>query len=296
MQSLERIRRSISAAEDLGSVAKMMKALAAANIRQFEAAVVSLAEYSRTVELGLQLLLKEQPERLARGPAGETTRLGVVIFGSDQGMCGRFNRQIADHAARTIESLGVANGNRTILIVGTRIVGLLETAGVSVDEQVSPATSLAGIAPLVQELLGHIEEWRIGGGLDRVVLFYNEVVEGSAYRPHTHQLFPVDLEWLGELQRRDWPSHKLPMHTMGWESLFASLVREHLYISLFRASAESLAGENASRLASMQAAERNIEDRLDELNMQFRLRRQHSITEELLEIIAGFEALSAGPG
>jgi F-type H+-transporting ATPase subunit gamma len=65
---------------------------------------------------------------------------------------------------------------------------------------------------------------------------------------------------------------------------------------LFRASAESLASENASRLAAMQSAERNIEDRLDDLNRQYRHERQTSITEELLDIAAGFEALGGGEG
>jgi F-type H+-transporting ATPase subunit gamma len=69
------------------------------------------------------------------------------------------------------------------------------------------------------------------------------------------------------------------------------LIREYLFVSLFRAFAESLASENASRLASMQVAERNIEDRLKELSSQFRQSRQSSITSELLDIVAAFEAL-----
>jgi len=63
------------------------------------------------------------------------------------------------------------------------------------------------------------------------------------------------------------------------------------FISLFRAFAESLASENASRLASMQGAERNIQEQLSELTMQYHQQRQMSITEELLDIVSGFEAL-----
>jgi F-type H+-transporting ATPase subunit gamma len=72
----------------------------------------------------------------------------------------------------------------------------------------------------------------------------------------------------------------------------ASLLRQRLFVALYQAFAESMASENASRLASMQAAERNIEERLEELQALFRYRRQHGITEELLDIVAGFEALS----
>jgi F-type H+-transporting ATPase subunit gamma len=73
--------------------------------------------------------------------------------------------------------------------------------------------------------------------------------------------------------------------------LFQGLIREYLFVSLFRAFAESLASENASRLASMQVAERNIEDRLHALTVESRQLRQSAITDELLDIIASFEAL-----
>jgi F-type H+-transporting ATPase subunit gamma len=62
-------------------------------------------------------------------------------------------------------------------------------------------------------------------------------------------------------------------------------------MALFRAHAESLASENASRLASMQAAENNIEEKIDDLAARYRRRRQSAITEELLDVVSGFEAL-----
>ncbi len=75
--------------------------------------------------------------------------------------------------------------------------------------------------------------------------------------------------------------------------LFSALIRQYVFVSLYRACVESMASENASRLTSMQAAEKNIEDRLEELNAQYRHERQSSITSELLDIISGFEALQA---
>ena len=80
---------------------------------------------------------------------------------------------------------------------------------------------------------------------------------------------------------------------MNWDRLFSLLIREYLFVSLYRAFAESLASENASRLASMQVAERNIENRLDELNAQYHQQRQNGIDAELFDLVAGFEALSS---
>ena len=77
----------------------------------------------------------------------------------------------------------------------------------------------------------------------------------------------------------------------GTETLRA-LIREYLFVSLFRASAESLASENASRLSAMQRADKNIDELLDELNGDFRRVRQNGIDEELFDVVAGFEALT----
>ncbi len=298
MQSLEGIRRRIDTAEELRSVVKTMKGVAAANIRQFEAAVAALEEYARTVSLGLQALLSAEPGRLL--PAGvsepaEESPLGAVLFGSDQGMCGRFNQQVAEHAIRALESDEAGPEGRTVLVIGNRVVVLLEASGIEVHERVSPATSLAGIPDLVRELLLRIRGWQASGRARRVALYYNEATGGASYRPTTFSLVPVDLAWLRSLRGEAWPSRRLPMYTLPWERLFASLVRELLHMGLYRAAAESMASENASRLQSMQAAERNIEDKLGELEQQFRLRRQHQITEELLDIVSGFEALTSEP-
>ena len=69
------------------------------------------------------------------------------------------------------------------------------------------------------------------------------------------------------------------------------LIREYLFVSLFRACAESLASENASRLAAMQRADKNIDELLEDLNGRFHRLRQSTIDEELFDVISGFEAL-----
>ena len=81
---------------------------------------------------------------------------------------------------------------------------------------------------------------------------------------------------------------------MSEERLASALFRQYFFVSLYRACAESLASENASRLASMQIAEKNIAERLGELQAEFNHQRQSGITEELLDIVSGFEALTQG--
>ena len=78
---------------------------------------------------------------------------------------------------------------------------------------------------------------------------------------------------------------------MDREALFSALLRQHLFVTIYRALARSLASEHAMRLASMQSAETNIRDHLEEMNGTYRRMRQDSITLELLDATAGYEAM-----
>jgi F-type H+-transporting ATPase subunit gamma len=128
-----------------------------------------------------------------------------------------------------------------------------------------------------------------------VLLFYNETTSGTAFAPTVQQLLPLDRRWLAQLEEQTWPTRMIPIFRLDWAPLFAALVREYLFVSLYRAFAESLASEHSSRLAAMQVAQDNAEERLDDLQRRFHQRRQSAITEELLDIAAGAEALSLSP-
>ena len=290
MQTTEDLKRRIRSAEDLLGVVKTMKALAATSIRQYQRAVESLAEYYRTVELGLQIVLRKSRETPA--PTGaKAAWLGAIVFGTDQGLCGQFNHLIAGHALDEMRKTGVPAENRIIIAVGLRVADLLEDSGQKVFEVLSPPGSTAGITPMVQDITVLLEDWRFKRQIGQMHLFYHEYLSGASYRPMSLRILPVEETWLTDLKRRKWESRTLPVFTMEWENLFRALIGEYLFVCIYRAFANSLASENASRLAAMQSAEKNIEERREELFMQFHRQRQMTITEELLDIVSGFEAL-----
>jgi F-type H+-transporting ATPase subunit gamma len=104
MTTEESLKRKIDTCQDLQSVVKTMKALAAVSIRQYEKAVEALADYNRTVEMGLQILLRNRQEKRSdRSP--EKENLGIIIFGSDQGMCGQFNDQIVSYFLENLANI-----------------------------------------------------------------------------------------------------------------------------------------------------------------------------------------------
>lgn len=294
METIEDLKRRIESTEDLQSVVKTMKAMAAVKIRQFEKAVEALSDYNKTVEMGLQIILRGRPGIMVGARGGAKNRLGAVVFGSDQGMCGQLNDQVVSHAVLHMDrSSEIPRENRHVLAVGRRVSGRLEDSGQPVEDLMPVPSSVDGILSRVHELLGRIETWNRERGLDRVFLYYCRPLSGARFEPHTVDLLPLDNAWLDEMRDKPWPNRMLPLFTMDWDTLFSALIRQYLLVSLFRAFAESLASENASRLASMQGAEKNIREQLGALTALFQKRRQMSITEELLDIISGFEALGA---
>jgi F-type H+-transporting ATPase subunit gamma len=281
----------MKSAADLLAVVKTMKVLAAVNIRQYQKAVESLAEYNRTIELGLHVAIKDRILPDDASSALPPARCAAVILGSDQGLCGPLNRQITAHALSHMESLGIAPGNRTVLAVGARVLDCCEAEAQPVAEHRAPPASEAGITPMVQEIILLFDDWHQRLGLDHFFLYYCRTPPGATYVPHGVQILPVDRKWLDEIVRREWRSRSLPVYTMDGERLFSSLIREYLFADVYRAFAESLASENASRLAAMRRAQANIEDCLEELRRNYYRSRQMVITEELLDIVSGFEAL-----
>lgn len=286
MSTIESMRRRIATAEDLYSVVRVMKALSAASVRQYEAAVESLARYAGTIEAGLQVVLRDHPGAIAATEA-ESPRWGVIVFGSDQGMCGSFNERMAGHALERLAALPGGPGAATVLTVGARVVGRLQDGGCRVRATFRTPSAVAGITQAVNAMLLEVEELRFREGVDRFLMVHH-LPDGG---PADTQLLPLDRAWLEGLASRPWDSRTLPMFTMDWRALFSSLVRQHLFVSLYRAFAGSLASENASRLASMQAAERNIEEHLAKLGLDYHQGRQQAIQAELLDIVAGFESL-----
>lgn len=282
--------------EDLRVIVKAMKALAAVRIRQFSQAAGAVRGYQGTVEAGLQAALRNRQREQAyvRANGADGRWLVSVVVGSDQGLVGQFNARVVRHAREAVERLAPQPEVEMTAAVGARAAGALEAGGVPAGAKFSVPGSIVGIADTVRDILVTLESWRREHGVDRVLLFYNEATSGASYEPRTEGLLPIDEDWLRNLARKPWQSRAIPFARLAWPPLFGALVREHLFAAVFRAVAASLAAENASRLAAMEAAERRIEERLDLLRQRLHRERQQAITEELLDLVAGFEALESG--
>ncbi len=315
MRTLETLQTQIHSIEELRAVVRTMKALSMVHIRQYEQARASLTDYTHTLELGLQALLHHRHFSEIQTSLPLTTAdhhhglVGVIVFGSDHGLCGSFNEQIATDALEQLHHRQISRDRRLVATVGARLLPHLETAHQPIQTTFFLPSSPAGSLPLIQTLLLTIEQWcfrqhpdpltSTSGemtelshpSVEQILLFYNHHLSTTTYQPVSLQLLPLDRAWLQHLEQRPWNSAAQPSLSLNWQPLFSRLIRQYLFIALYRATVESLASENVARLAAMQAAEKNIEERLTDLNAEYRQQRQNAITGELLDIVSGFEAL-----
>ena len=286
------LRRKISSAGELQSVVRTMKALAASSIGQYEKSVSALGDYNRTVEMGLGLCFRKSalvaPIAAAKGRTGDES-VGAVVFGSDQGLVGQFNDVVADYAIKTLSTLP---GKPRVWAVGERVHARLTDAGLSPMGLFTVPSSVQAITPLVGQIQIESEAHRAKGEYAQLLVFHNRPQSGALYEPVSQRLLPLDAPWAQGLAKIPWPTKTLPEVAGVGTTTLRALIREYLFISLFRACAESLASENASRLAAMQRADKNIDDLLETLHGTFHRLRQNGIDEELFDVVSGFEALT----
>ncbi len=294
------LNRKISSAADLQAVVRTMKAMAASNINQYERAVNASDGYFRTLQLGLAACLQKNKAFESQDSAipvipttqpyakAENSRIGAVVFGSDQGLVGQFNDVMIEFVTHTLNELA---GRKVIWGVGERIQSGLANCHFEEGERFALPGSIGAITPLVGRILMDIEAQREKFEITEVYLFHNQPQSKSAYAPACQRLLPLDEQWQQELCSIRWPTSNLPEIINNRQTTLLAFINEYILLSLFRACTESLASENASRLLAMQRAEKNIEELLENFNQTYHRIRQSNIDEELSDIISGFGAL-----
>lgn len=289
MATIETLTRKLKVGEELHSVVGTMKGLAAVAIHDYERAMEALREYTNTVERGLQILFFRRPESVPVG-APDRGRVALIVIGTDQGLCGPINQEIARTARDWAGEHGVDPDQRLVVALGLRAARELELMGMAPAEQVVLPGSVDAISRAVDDLILRIDGWRSTGDVDRVLVFFQHPLQRTQRTPRMFQVLPADVNRLRGIAERPWPTRMLPSFPHGREELLSALLREDLFVALYRAVAEAKTAEHGARLSAMQAAEQNIEERLETLQNEYRQLRQSRITEEILDVVSGFEA------
>jgi F-type H+-transporting ATPase subunit gamma len=214
--------------------------------------------------------------------------VAAVVFGSDQGLVGQFNENLADYVVQNITQF---SNKKKIWAVGERIQARLNENGLTLTGRFNLPKSIGAITPLVAEILTELESRHEQGEISEVFLYYNRPTEQGIYEQCHVRLLPLDDQWRENILRMTWPGKNLPEVLGDIQSTLLKLVHEYLFVMLFRACAESLASENASRLAAMHRAEKNIDELLVSMHQQFHQLRQSNIDEELFDQVSGAQAI-----
>ncbi len=283
MDSLQDIKKSIESAENLKTIVSTMKAHASSNIHQFQNAAHASMVYREVLDMSLFVVLSEDEvlplETIEKG------HMLHIVFGSDLGLAGRFNERISAFA---LEKVTQKKGD-IVVVIGQQIFQRLREEFQIYKTFMQPQTT-DNLSTMVNRILVQIDDIRSETAIEKIMLYYNKPDEGSLFKEETELLFPIDLYTLAK-NKKKWDSRRIPTYFMEKREIISDLIKQYFFITIYRAFCFSLASENASRLASMQSAEKNIDTRLEELNFLFRRERQNGITEELNDVISGFKAI-----
>jgi len=205
--TIESLTRKISGAADLEAVVRSMKALAASSIGQYQKAVHSLDEYAGTVELALTACLRQVGPGYDTAETGSQNKrgIGAVVFGSDQGLVGRFNEVVVGYAVETLKALP---GTITkIWPLGERIHALVADAGMPTGGILPVPGSVNAISGLVGQILIDVQASLERGDVVEVYLFHNHPRSGSVYEPIGKRLCLWTWPGRKQLAAAPWPTN-----------------------------------------------------------------------------------------
>ncbi|HNP64123.1 MAG TPA: F0F1 ATP synthase subunit gamma [Woeseiaceae bacterium] len=286
-QTLETLSRHRDTLTSIRGIVRTMKTLSAINATPYEHAATAIEAYHRTILEGFSAFAYRTGEIALR--SDDTAGHLLVVFGSDHGLCGNYNEILAQAVKQ--HCLMLTDRKPRLLCVGVRMHDALISQNLSPEHVLLPPASAEGIGRLAGNIVTRLDIINRDQALYRIAVTLAFTQRGQQHlrEPVTQVLLPL----APALLRRDrrWHSRTLPDYSMAPDALLASLIRSHIFASVFRASAEAMVTENSARLELMQQAEQSVDDRLEQVKGELRSVRQTEITDELMDVVISFEAL-----
>lgn len=284
MAELRELQRQLDSVKALDEVVNAMRNLAAIYVRRAEAGLEAVRPYSQVVETSLAVLL-DQTEAI-RPKCSEDGPCLALVFAADQGLCGTYNDRVANAA---LSFHGEQASDVHFVTIGGRGHDLLVLNSITPVLSVPSPTSLEGIRAQVPELASEVFETFSEVEATQMFFIYNAYEGMGKFSETVRKVLPPSRDMLEHagMDSLNYP----PLLSAEPAVLLGALIEEYFFIELYRAMFESHSSENGARLLAMTAAGSNIEERIAELTQEFQAVRQDVITAELLDVVAGAEAL-----
>jgi len=289
--TLENLTKRIKTTTDLRDIVSTMKMLSSVSIGPYEKALKSIDKYSQTIKEAFIGLLKDENFFYRPQPfKSETPKTIAILIGTDNGLVGRFNRDILRFAKNDLEKRGCLQEARFIC-VGKRLGLMTDSAKLNLTATYAIMNSLKEIASIASMVLIKTNELIQQERAERVLIYFMRKKSGESQKPQMLQLMPLSRRDMREFKSEKWTGRTEPLITANRDTLFTALIHEYLTVILTGALTASLAAEHYTRMMNMQQAEKNIDDSLTEMNLTYQQLRQTGITDELIDIVSGAESL-----
>jgi len=297
MATLQDIKRRIRSVGNTRKVTKALELVASARLRRAEERIRQMRDYAdRMQELtagtaraasslrGLTLLQEREPRRVA-----------IVALTGDRGLAGAFNGQILRRAFALDRSLRSEGREVRWLVVGRKGRSTLQFRRYQVTQAWIGFTDRPSYHD-AQAVAHRLAELYTDDEIDRAVLVYNQYVSPLVQRVTEQQVLPISEEVLGHEAEEDEHQRALVgdfIYEPEPEQILERLLPVYLETEVYRALLESAASEHGARMTAMRNASKNAAELIDSLTLAMNRARQAEITQEILEVVAGADALTA---
>jgi F-type H+-transporting ATPase subunit gamma len=282
LSALAETQARIASITKLRTVVSAMRGMAAANVQQAREALESFHAYASVVGDGLARASQLMDPRTGLAPARRGGPMARVIFSAEHGFAGAFAARLLDAAAPTADE--------RLFVLGSRGIALCEQRGRRLDWSAPMASHPAGVPATARAVAEALYARFVDEGLCGAEVVWARPAGSADFTVERRTLLPFDFSSLRPSQ-----SGSPPLANLDPAHLVERLVGEHVFAELALDALESFVSENAARLATMESARVNIDDKLTLLSAQERSQRQDEITAEVQDVVAGALASQGAP-
>jgi F-type H+-transporting ATPase subunit gamma len=308
MATQKEVKNRITSVKNIRKITRAMEMVAAARLRRAEQRIDQMRPYAQAIRRITQQVAEVSGQ--AGGRVGllhlrdDVKRVGIILVTGDRGLAGSFNTQIIRAGTQLQRELEDEGKEILYYVVGRRGNSALSFRGETVEAAFTGFTDQPAFAN-AREIGDGLAAAYVDEEIDRVELIYNRYVSPLTQYVRRHTLLPLqEAEVFGEgvpepeqpadpelaeaHQRAEWIYEPEP------EEALRQLFEEYVNLSVYRALLESAASEHGARMTAMRNAAENAGDMIDRLTLEMNRVRQAEITQEILEVVGGAEALGSG--
>jgi F-type H+-transporting ATPase subunit gamma len=297
MPSQRDVKNRIDSVKNIRKITRAMEMVAAARLRRAEQRIAHLRPYADAIRR-----MTRQAADAAGGEVGKLPILqqhenentvAVLLVTADRGLAGAFNSQILRAGIRAASEHESEGRTVAFYASGRRGVSSLTFRGREVVGGYTGFTERPAYAD-AREIAQDLMAAYIDGKVDRVDIFYNGYVSPLVQEVRRETLLPLQEATILEVQEdddEDTGHHALVEYEPGPEEILERLIPDYVEISLYRALLESTASELGARMTAMRNASENAGEVIEDLTLEMNRARQAEITQEIMEVVAGAEAL-----